>query len=323
MKMHSRWMSLTFLIMMGASIFLSLFVQAAEPSSSAKSPQTFASPNEAAEGLIEAIRADDNKALLRVFGQDANSWLFTGDKVADQKEKDIFVAKYDAKNSLELEGDDKVILSVGDDDWPFPAPIIKQGNRWKFDAAAGREELINRRVGRNELSTIQTLRAIVDAQREYAATDADKNGYHEYANKFRSGPGKKDGLYWPTKADEQQSPLGSLLAAASREGYTSQKTGPQPYHGYYYKILTRQGKDAPQGAYNYMVKGKLLGGFAVLAYPVKYGNSGVQTFIINHDATVYEKNLGPATAKTAPAITSFNPDSSWSELVDTTSSLNL
>lgn len=320
MKMHTRWMTLTVLIVMGTSIFLSLLVQAAEPSSSAKSPQAFASPDEAAKGLVEAIRANDNKALLKVFGSDANTWLFTGDKVADQAEKNIFLAKYDAKNSLELDGEDKAILNVGEDDWPFPAPIIKHGNSWKFDTAAGREELINRRVGRNELNTIQTLRAIVDAQREYASADADHNGFHDYAQKFRSLPGKKDGLYWPTKADEPESPLGPLLAVASREGYTAQKTTRQAYHGYYYKILTRQGKSAPQGAYNYMVKGKLLGGFAVLAYPVKYGVSGVQTFIINHDAIVYEKNLGAATAKVAPAMTSFNPDSSWNELTDTTSS---
>lgn len=316
MKMYTRWINLTVWVVMGASIFLSLLVQSAETRPLTTVQQTFTSLDEAVNGLIEAVRASDKKALLKVFGLDASSWLFTGDKVADQREMDSFVAKYDVKNSLELESDDKAILNVGDDDWPFPAPIVKHGESWKFDAIAGREELINRRVGRNELSTIQTLRAIVDAQREYAAADADQNGFHDYARKFRSSLGKKDGLYWPSKTNELESPLGALLAVATREGYTLQsgKSKQQPYHGYYYKILTQQGKEAQGGAYNYVVKGKLLGGFAVLAYPVTYGVSGVQTFIISHDAIVYEKNLGQSTASAAQGMVSYNPDPSWEEV---------
>jgi hypothetical protein len=319
MIMNNRWISLTAIILTGASIFLSVIVQAAETQPSTKVQQTFASPDDAVKSLVEAIRATDKKALLKVLGTDASAWLYTGDKIADESEMGRFIAKYDAKNSLELEGDNKAILNVGDDAWPFPAPIVKKGGVWKFDAAAGREELINRRVGRNELSTIQTLRAIVDAQREYAAADADQNGFHDYARKFKSSPGKKDGLYWPNQAGEPESPLGPLLAVASNEGYTLQKAKRQPYHGYYYKILTKQGKDAQGGTYNYLVKGKLLGGFAILAYPVSYGVSGVQSFMVNHDAIVYEKNLGSATSNTASKITSYNLDSSWSETSDTPS----
>lgn len=325
MNMHTRWLTVVLSVALTATIFLPSLAHAADKPAAANAQKTFASPDEAVKALVEAVRASDNKTLLKILGSDARTWLSSGDSVADQGDRERFLAKYDAKNALVMEGDEKAILNVGEDDWPFAAPIVKRGDSWAFDAVAGREEVINRRVGRNELDTIQTLRAIVDAQREYAAADADKNGFHDYARKFRSRPGKKDGLYWPAQADEPESPLGPLLAVASREGYDlpSGKAKQQPYHGYYYKILTRQGKDAPGGAFDYLVKGKLLGGFAVVAYPVSYGVSGVQTFVISHDATLYEKDLGPATAKTAPAMTTFNPDSSWSEVTDMASASDL
>ena len=191
---------------------------------------------------------------------------------------------------------------------------MKKGATWTFDASAGREEVINRRVGRNELDTIQTLLAIVDAQREYAASDADGNGYADYARRFRSSPGKKDGLYWPDEAGKPPSPLGSLVAVASREGYGKgqPKEGqPVAYHGYHFRILTGQGKNATGGAYDYMVKDKLLGGFAVVAWPATYGVSGVQTFLVNHDGVVYESDLGAQTATLAAGMARFNPDSKW------------
>jgi hypothetical protein len=195
---------------------------------------------------------------------------------------------------------------------------VKHGDKWTFDANAGREELVNRRVGRNELDAMQTILAIVDAEREYAASDADGNGFADYARKFRSSPGKKDGLFWPTAEGAPPSPLGPLVAVAAKEGYgkgakeADRTTGtPQPYRGYYYRILTAQGKNAPGGAYDYMVGNKLLGGFAVVAYPATYRVSGVTTFLVNHEGVVYEKDLGAQTASIAGNMTLFNPDSTW------------
>jgi Protein of unknown function (DUF2950) len=205
------------------------------------------------------------------------------------------------------------VLTVGDDGWPFPAPLVKKGDQWAFDAAAGREEVVNRRVGANELAAIQTLLAVVDAQRSYASADPDRNGIANYAAKFISTPGKKDGLYWETKAGEAQSPLGPLVGAASAQGYKA-STKPQPYHGYLFRIIAAQGKGAPGGAYDYRVKGRLFGGFAVVAYPASYGLSGVKTFIVNHDGIVYEKDLGPATATTAAAMSAYNPDKTWEKV---------
>jgi hypothetical protein len=216
-------------------------------------------------------------------------------------------------NKLEKETDKKVTLVVGTHDWPFPVPIVKKGETWVFDTMAGKEELLNRRIGRNELNTIKVCLAYVDAQREYALKDRDGDGLLEYAQKFRSTAGKKDGLYWQAKEGEEQSPLGDLAARAVKEGYTSKKPGdnPVPYHGYFYKILKAQGKNAPGGAYDYVVKGSMIGGFALVAYPAEYGNSGVMTFIVNHDAVVYEKDLGKDTAKIASTMTKYDPDKSW------------
>ncbi len=193
---------------------------------------------------------------------------------------------------------------------------MKKGDQWFFDTAAGKEEILNRRIGENELSTVQTLLAIVDAQREYAINDRDNDGILEYAEKFRSDPGKKNGLYWESKEGEEASPLGPLAAQARKEGYTRKKAGdqPSPYHGYFYKILKEQGKNAPGGAYSYVVKGKMIGGFALVAYPATYGVSGIMTFIVNHDGTVYEKDLGKKTEAVAQAMTSFDPDETWRKI---------
>lgn len=286
---------------------------AAKAPAKASPAKTFATPDEAAAALADAVRAQDPKAVLAVVGPAAKPWLFSGDNVADRNDWSRFLAAYDKKHRMENASATKAILNVGDDDWPFPAPIVKHGARWSFDANAGREELLNRRVGRNELDTIQALLAVVDAQREYAADDPDKNGFADYARRFKSSPGKKDGLYWPAEGGAQ-SPLGELVVAAASEGYGKQppKAGARPaYHGYHYRILTSQGKNAPGGAYSYVVGGKLLGGFAVVAWPANYGSSGVMTFIVNHEGVIYEKNLGAKTAATAAAMTQFNPDSTW------------
>jgi hypothetical protein len=277
--------------------------------------RSFATPEEAVKALVEAVRAGNVADMLQVIGPQSKSWVFTGDKVSDAEEWKNFLAAYDKKNAVKKEGEAKAVLVCGDD-WPFPAPIVKKGEKWAFDADAGREEVINRRVGRNELDTIQTMLAIVDAQREYAAKDADGNGLADYAMKFRSTPGKKDGLYWPVKEGEPQSPLGPLAAQAVREGYGKAMGSdkPVPYNGYYYRMLTRQGKDAPGGAYDYLVKGKLFGGFAVVAWPASYGNSGVKTFVVNHEGVVYEKDLGPNSAAEAAKMKAYNPDKTWSKV---------
>ena len=284
-------------------------------STAAKAPaqKQFATPEDAVKALVDAVRAEDANGMLAVIGPKSRSWLFTGDKVADRAEWKKFLAAYDVKNSVTKEGDAKAILGVGDDNWTFPAPLVHTADKWAFDADAGREEIINRRVGRNELDTMQTLLAIVDAQREYALNDADGNGLADYAARFASTPGKKDGLYWPTKNGEPPSPLGPLVAKAVREGYSGKGSAsqPQPYHGYIYRMLTAQGKDAPGGAFDYLVRGKMFGGFAVLAYPASYGTSGVKSFVVNHEGVVYEGDFGPTTAAQAAKVKLFNPGPGW------------
>ncbi|EXI77781.1 MAG: hypothetical protein AW10_03524 [Candidatus Accumulibacter appositus] len=277
----------------------------------------FAKPDDAALALAEAVRSGDPKALLAVVGPNSGSWLFSGDKVADREDWKRFLAAYDQKHSISEEADGKAVLIVGDDDWPFPAPLVRKGGGWVFDAEAGREEITNRRIGRNELDTVQTLLAIVDAQRDYATEDLDGNGFNDYARRFVSTKDKRDGLYWPVEEGQPLSPLGPLISDASDEGYTvkqskNKRHQPTPYHGYLYRMLTAEGKNSPDGAYNYLVGDKMFGGFAVVAYPAKYGTSGVMTFLVNHNGIVYQKDLGNGTASAASAMRSFNPDTSWS-----------
>ncbi len=278
--------------------------------------KSFQSPEEALKALFDAAKAGDKKEMLAIFGAAGKEVISSGDEVADKAARERFIKAYEAANKLEKETDNKVTLIVGDDDWPFPVPIVKKGETWVFDTMAGKEELLNRRVGRNELNTIQTCLAYVDAQREYAMKDRDKDKVLEYAQKFRSTKGKKDGLYWEAKEGEEQSPLGDFAAKAVKEGYTPGKPGqgPQPYHGYYFKILKAQGKNAPDGAYDYVVNGKMIGGFALVAYPAEYGASGIMSFIVNQDGVVYEKDLGKGTAKIASAMTKFDPDKTWKKV---------
>ena len=284
---------------------------AAAPKAAAQ--RTFASPEEAAKALIDAVKAADAKAILAVVGPKSASWVSSGDAVQDAADWKRFAAAYDEKNAIVKEGEAKAILNVGKDDFPFAAPIVKRGDKWAFDAEAGRQEAINRRVGRNELDTIQAMLAIVDAQREYVEKDADGNKLADYAGRLVSTPGKKDGLYWPVKAGEPPSPLGPLAAQAVAEGYGKQaKAGkPQPFHGYFLRLLKGQGPNAAGGKYDYEVKGRMMGGFAVVAYPAKYGVSGVMTFLVNHDGVVFEKDLGPNTAAVAGKMTRFDPDKTW------------
>jgi hypothetical protein len=275
--------------------------------------KTFKSPEDSVKSLIEAVRAHDTKEVLAIFGPEGKEIISTGDKVQDRATGERFIKAYDEMNKLEKETDSKVILVIGNEEWPFPIPIVKKGESWFFDTKAGKEELLNRRIGRNELDTIQTCLAYVDAQREYALKDQDGDGLLAYAQKFWSTKGKRDGLYWEAKEGEEQSPMGPLAAEAVREGYTPRKPGdkPMPFHGYFYRILKTQGKNAPGGAYDYVVKGKMIGGFGLVAYPSEYGASGVMTFIVNHDGVVYEKDLGVGTTNIANAMTKFDPDQTW------------
>jgi hypothetical protein len=275
--------------------------------------KSFKSPEEAVKALNEAVRGNDTKELLAIFGPSGKELISSGDKVADETGRERFIKAYEEMNKLVNENDTKVILHVGNGDWPFPIPIVKKGECWLFDTMAGREEILNRRIGRNELNAIQVCLAIVDAQREYVLKDRDGDKLLEYAQRFVSKKGEKDGLYWEAKEGEPQSPLGPLMAKAAQEGYTGKKSGEKrnPYHGYYYKILKAQGKNAPGGEYDYMVKGKMIGGFALVAYPAEYDNSGIMTFIVNHDGVVYQKDLGKDTEKMAAAMKKFDPDRTW------------
>jgi hypothetical protein len=262
---------------------------------------------------VKAARSGDRKAILTVLGPDGADIVSSGDAVADKATREEFVAAYDAKHQVTMEGDDKATLIVGNEDFPLPIPLVRKDGSWRFDTAAGREEILYRRIGRNELNAIQAALAYVDAQQEYAEKGVAGPGV--YARRLVSRPGQKDGLYWPAQSGEEESPLGELAAAAAAKGYRADQDR-RPYHGYYYKILTRQGDRAPGGALDYVVNGKMIGGFALVAYPAEYGNSGVMTFLVNHQGIVYQKNLGPDTARIAERMRSFNPDTTWQRVDD-------
>jgi hypothetical protein len=279
----------------------------------AAAQQAYKTPEAAVDALVVTAKSGDQKEALVVLGRDGEDIISSGDKVSDDAARQRFVASYDAKHQIAMEGDNKAVLVIGDNDYPFPIPLVRKNGQWSFDTEAGRREILYRRIGHNELETIQTCLAYVDAQDEYAEKDRTAAGGGVYAERFVSQPGKKDGLYWPTAQGEEESPLGELFAAASRQGYRAGE-GRSPYHGYYYKILTKQGAAAVGGPADYVVNGKMIGGFALVAYPAEYRNSGVMTFLVNHNGIVFQKDLGPKTAELAEAMTSFNPDPSWKKV---------
>lgn len=276
--------------------------------STASAQQTFKSADEAADALVKAAKANDDQAMLAVLGPDGEDIISSGDPVDDEATRKVFVAAYDAAHHVAVEGD-KAILIVGQEDYPFPIPLVRKGDAWQFDTAAGRLEVLYRRIGRNELDTIQACLAYVDAQNDYADKDRGA-GVGVYAQRVISQPGKKDGLYWPTSAGEEESPLGEAVAVATAEGYRV-GGGRAPFHGYYFKVLTKQGANVPGGALDYVVNGKMIGGFALVAYPAEYGNSGVMTFLVNHNGRVWQKDLGERTAQIAEGMTAYNPDQTW------------
>jgi len=278
--------------------------------SSAHAQQSFKSPEDAVGALAAAVKTGETRKMMQVLGSDAAEIVQSGDTVADADLRARFLSAYDAKHSLSYDGDKKAILIVGPDDFPFPIPLARNRSGWEFDTDAGRLEILYRRIGRNELDAVQTCLAYVDAQNDYADKDRGM-GTGVYAQRFVSSPGKKDGLYWPP--DGEESPLGELVAEASADGYKVSDE-PQPYHGYSYRILTQQGANAPGGALSYVVGGKMIGGFALVAYPAEYGNSGVMTFLVNHSGTIYQKDLGERTEAIASGMRSFDPDQTWKKV---------
>ena len=287
--------------------------ETAKPASAKSAQAAFPTPDALFQALAEAAKANDHKALVDLLGKGGDKLVDSGDKVMDKQRAETFAASYATKHTVKVDGD-KAMLSVGNDDWPLPIPAVKGARGWTLDALAGEREILARRIGENELYAIQVVRAIVDAQHDYSSEDRDKDGLRDYASKFISTKGKHDGLYWPTNAGEPQSPLGPLVGEAAAQGYKGAGGKPIPYHGYYYRMLTSQGKDAPGGARNYVAKGRLLGGFGVVAYPATYDNSGIMSFIVNQDGKVYQKDLGANTAATAQTMKVYNPDKSWAEV---------
>ncbi len=278
-------------------------------------PQHFKGPGAALDALLAAVQAGDAAAFDAIFGPGSEDLRSSGDPVADKAMRDRFLDAAQKHAGLEFVSPDRVLLSFGDDDWPFPIPLVKSEKGWTFDTAAGKDEIINRRIGRNELYAIAVVHGIVDAQEEYAATDPTGSGIRQYAQRILSSPGQRDGLYW--KSDANDSPLGELVALAVLEGYGGVDTSkPNPYHGYYFRLLKEQGKHAPGGAKSYLENGKLTGGFAVVAWPAEYGNSGVKTFVVNQRDLVFEKDLGADTEKIAKAMTAYDPDDSWDPVED-------
>jgi hypothetical protein len=295
------------------ALIAAFFIAVSTPCAFAQ--QDFKSPQDAVDALVASARSGDMKAALDVLGKDGEDIISSGDKVSDEAVRARFVVSFDKKHQITMAGDNKASLIIGDNDYPFPIPIERNKNgTWSFDTDEGRREILFRRIGHDELDAIQTALAYVDAQKDYAEKDRGA-GVGVYAQRFISTEGKKDGLYWPTAQGEDESPLGELFAAATRQGYHAGE-GRSPYHGYYYKILTKQGPAAEGGTADYVVNGKMIGGFGLVAYPAEYRNSGVMTFIVNYAGQVYQKDLGPDTPDIAEKMTSFNPDSNWKK-VDT------
>jgi hypothetical protein len=277
----------------------------------------FGTPQMAVEALVKAARNKNRDSLLSIFGPETEEWLVSGDDVQDAQYRDQFIAAFDKQNRLDMPDDETAILHVGEDDFAFPFPIVKLEKGWSFDAEEGKEEILDRRIGENELNAMQVIQAIADAQIEYAAIDWDEDGMLEYAARFGSTGGNRDGLYWPAEDAEYESPLGPLVAEAADEGYTgegSTEAATASYHGYRYKLILKQGAAATGGAHDYMVDDNMIGGYAVLGFPASYNVSGIMTFMMNYSGKIYERDLGEDTEEQALAIEMFDPDSNWTEV---------
>ncbi len=309
--------------LLGTILSLALIAMAPVAQAATAAQKSFASPETGITALVEAVKANDQPMLRGILGPHGKKLISSGDTVADQQSREAFIKAYNEANKIVFEGETQAVLVIGQDEWPMPIPLVKSPAGWHFNSPQGEKEILTRRIGRNELAAIQVCLAIVDAAHEYAALDVDGDRIPEYAPQFVSTPGKHDGLYWQTKENEPPSPLGPLLAAATREGYTDSVSKPlAPYHGYFYRILTKQGSDAPGGAHDYLIRGHMIGGFAVIAYPARYGVSGIMSFLVNQDGVVYEQNLGKNTTAIASKMTTFNPDASWRQLASSPTLVN-
>jgi hypothetical protein len=295
------------------AVILGMVLMLCGATSWATEQQTFATPAEAVHALMAATEAGDQTVLLAIFGDDGKELVDSGDPVQDKSGREAFVKAYKTKHAIVKVDDNTRVLQVGSKDWELPIPIVQQDGKWHFDTTAGKQELVYRRIGSNELGAIAACRGFIAAQTDYAAVGHDGLPAGIYARRLISEAGKQNGLYWEAKEGEPESPLGPFMAQASDEGYTSRH---DPYHGYYYRILKAQGSAAPGGAKSYLDGDVLKGGVALVAYPAQYRNSGVMTFIINQDGIVYQKDLGENTADVAKAMTEYNPDSSWKKVTD-------
>lgn len=303
-------MSMLGLLHRAASASLGAIVAVALLTSASRAQQAYPSPEEASAALAAALKTGSRSAILKVLGKGGEDIVESGDDVADAELRQRFLSAYEIRHSIKVEDNKKATLILGADDFPFPIPLFKNRTGWEFDTAAARIEILYRRIGRNELDAIQTCLAFVDAQNEYADKDRG-DGAGLYAQRIVSSPGKKDGLFW--RDEREPSPLGPLAAQASADGYRAGEQ-PAPYRGYFFRILRGQGSNAPGGAFNYVVRGKMIGGFALIAYPAEYGNSGVMTFLVNHAGTVYQKDLGGRTESIAKRIMQFDPDQTWKKV---------
>jgi hypothetical protein len=285
-----------------------------EQSSVVSGPKTFASPDEASSAVYNAAKSGDGQALIAIFGPDATDLIISGDPVQDKAGRDKFAAQYDEMHRWGKLTNGGKVLTIGAENYPLPFSLMKNSSgQWYFDTASAKEEILARRIGGNELATIDVLNAMSDAQIEYFSQTHDGNPVYQFAQKFVSDAGKQNGLYWKAAEDQPESPLGPLAAEASADGYGGgSKQSPQPFHGYFYRILTKQGAHAEGGAKDYVVNGNMTGGFAILAYPAEYRNSGVMTLMINQNGAVFQKDLGANTSDIAKTINEFNPDETWS-----------
>jgi hypothetical protein len=295
-------------------VLTALLVSAAFVSAQQGNEKTFASPGAAVLALYNAAKGSDDSTIMAIFGSNAKDIVHTGDSVADKNMESTFIRRYDQMHRVVLEPDGTATLYIGAENWPFPIPIAKNGNgAWYFDTETGKTEILYRRIGRNENDAIDILESLVDAQMDYASAMHDGSTTKQYAMKFISDDGKQNGLYWKTSDNQDPSPIGPLIVSAGGEGYTVKQGQPTPYHGYYYRMLTKQGAAAKGGAKDYVVNGQMTRGFAFVAYPAEYQNSGVMTFIVDQDGVVYQKDLGPDTDKVASAMMEYNPDKTWSK----------
>ncbi len=297
---------------------LAIFMMGADAFAAPKNvrQRTFSSAKDASDALLNTAKMMDVREMTALFGPEGKDIIISRDEAVNRDLLERFVRAYEEKNRLDITPENnRALLYVGNNEWPFPVPIVKKGEKWFFETKQGRIEILRRRIGRNELDTVQTCLAYADAQKDYALMVGSKDGSQEYAQKFVSDPGKRNGLYWETSEGEEPSPLGVFMARARKEGVQPNKADkPVPYHGYYYKILTSQGANAPGGAKDYVVNGRMTGGFALIAHPAQYGVTGVMSFVVNQDGIVYEKNLGKDTAKTAHALKAFDPDKTWKQV---------